>query len=90
MSQTLPMPSENKNHYVEVFYQKGDPPFVYGMNGYFSAMCIEDIEKDLDENPETYFDKDGAYLFEATYQNNAPEDGGPHWELDKVGYRDHT
>ena len=80
------MPSENARHFVEVFYQAGDPAFVYGMNGQFTTADIEDIEKDLFENPDMYFKENGTYLFEAKYQNNEPEDGGPHYELEKIRY----
>ena len=79
-------PSEMVKHYVEVFYQSGDPPFIYGLSGLFTKESIEDIEKDLIENPDEYFHHNGTYLFQAVYVDNHPEDGGPHFELEQVEF----
>ena len=68
---------------IEVFYMKGDPPFICGVWGNFDLGVLEEISKDLEENPET-FDKDGYYTFSV---NRVTYDYNLAFELDLMEYK---
>jgi hypothetical protein len=52
---------------VQVFYQKGDDPFLVGVNGHVNSELLKSIETDA--VPDATYDKgDGDYLFRAEYE----------------------
>jgi hypothetical protein len=82
------MITDLKKHYVQVFYQSGDDPFICGVVG---NLPLDDIEKELfdDEFIEGVFNRgDGDYLFEV-YQEHDETDFGVHswWDYDLKAFR---
>lgn len=72
----------SKETSIWVFYQTGDDPFIYAVEGLFNDY--EDLNKELQENEFDYFKKgDGEYLFNAKWITD--ETG--YWELDYSGFK---
>ena len=87
-------PSENTTLFVQVFYQKGDDPFICGVNGPITDLTFDQIHSELEEYEQTeLFNRgDGNYLFRASYE---PEQRGEYgaiehaayWQLDIANFR---
>ena len=87
----------DKNLYLNVFYQRGDEPFVSGVNGICTITCIEDIEKEITNNLQDYeegdFSKgDGDYIYKAFFNSKQTGQYGAteipeYWELELVSFR---
>lgn len=83
-----PFPSDQEKPIVEVFYQKGDDPFVCGLNGSTNGGMgmIDEIEKDMIDNKEDAFPHgDGQYLYIATWE---PAQTGEYGRIELPGYWD--
>ncbi len=87
---SLPFPSDREFLTIEVFYRKGDPAFVCGVHGAITGCMIEDIEKELVNNP---FERgDGIYLYVTRLESPQVGDDGRielsgYWKLEEVGFR---
>ena len=87
-------PSDEKTLIVQVFYQKGDEPFICGVNGMINDTTLDEIHEELVEYENIgIFDKgDGDYLFKAGYEPDQRGEYGivehaAYWQLDICGYR---
>ena len=86
------LPSSIRVPLIEIFYLKGDPPFICGVNGHVTTWMLKEIEKDVDENADDFLCKgDGTYLFEVSRFNGQYGEEGrceiaPCWELDFLDY----
>lgn len=61
----MTFPSNNKQTFIEIFFQEGDPAFICGANGHITTWMLDKIEKGLDDEYKELFDKgNGRYLFE--------------------------
>lgn len=77
---------------LKVFFMKGDDPFVFAAHGRIAGI-IEEVEKDLRENPPSWFEEygDGDYTFRANYFEGEYGDYGrcvfpAGWELDLLAF----
>ena len=79
---------------IQVFYQKGDVPFVYGVNGWMTQESITEINTEIAEYADVYFEEgNGDYLLRALYfeGQSCPESGrweiAPCWQLEFIEFR---
>jgi len=92
----LVMPTDLKDHLVEIFYQRGDPAFTCGSIGHW---CVENlcgveaqINEGMDDEDKTalFEDGDGSYLFSMSFEPPDYELGGigdGYWYFEKVKYK---
>jgi predicted RNA-binding Zn-ribbon protein involved in translation (DUF1610 family) len=82
----------NRNVLAEVFFQKGDDPFICAVRG---RVCVEQLEaaqRDFRENlPDVLEQGDGIYTFDFFYEKGQYDDWGrceiaPGWGFDFVSF----
>lgn len=78
-------PSDRKHPLIEVFFLAGHEPFICGANGRINTQMLEQIEKDLAEEPACMNKGDGTYLFEAAWE---PDQTGEFGRVELPGYWD--
>jgi hypothetical protein len=82
----FPFPSDQERTLVEIFYQKGDDPFVSGLHGCTNRDMIQEIEQILNDNQADVFDMgDGQYLYRASWE---PDQTGEFGRVELPGYWD--
>ena len=89
------MPSDLKDIQVQFFYSSTDePPFICGAIGHVTSWLLEQLEKQVNENPleDTFAHGDGDYLFSANFQSEQRGEFGRielpgYWELDLIEFR---
>lgn len=92
MNPDIPFPSVRKNPLIEVFYLKDHPPIICGAHGHIGGEMMDDIERDLADNPEFMDKGQGTYLYEATWISAQVGDEGrielpSYWDLDLVRFQ---
>ena len=86
-------PADIEKTIVQVFYMKGNPAFVCGVNGGVSPDMIEEIEKDFADNEDEGFENgDGEYLYEVKWEPPQVDGMGEievpgYWDLKEIGFR---
>ena len=75
---------------VTMSLQRDDPStaFIFGVDGYFTVESLREIEEEVRDNFEDYYDAEFADAegtaierFSVKRVNMHPDDGGPYWEL---------
>lgn len=75
---------------VKVFYQKGNDPFIFEVNGKFTIPSLEEIEQDLQEYEN--WKGDGEYLFRVHREQEQRGDFGrievpAYWDVDLLEFK---
>ena len=72
----------NKETSIWVFYQDGDDPFIYAVEGLFNDF--HELTEEIEQNAPDYFKNgDGNYLFNAKWIT----DEYGYWELDFSAFK---
>ena len=79
-----------RKNQIKVFYQEGDDPFIYAVNGSFTIPQLEEIEKELNVSEyRELFREDGEYLMNVYWNPSQTDEYGRvevpgYWEFDVV------
>ncbi|MNR19702.1 hypothetical protein D3C85_1365090 [compost metagenome] len=82
----------NRNVLAEVFFQKGDDPFICAVRGRICVEQLEAAQRDFRENlPDELEQGDGIYTFDFFYEKGQYDEFGrceiaPGWGFDFVSY----
>jgi hypothetical protein len=90
------MPSDLEGIQVQFFYlSTGEPAFICGAIGHITSGLLEQLEKEVNENPleDTFARGGGDYLFYAKFQSEQRGEFGRielngYWELDLIEFRE--
>ena len=78
---------------IQVFWQKGDEPFITAANGPITLEAMTELSEECQECiPETFDEGDGDYLFSTRFNQAQIGEHGQieipaHWELDLLKFR---
>ena len=72
---------------IQVYYLKGNPPFICGVKGVMTLGMMEEIEQDLIDNEQDIFTKgDGDYLFKVTQFDSGDCCDMPQYETEETKF----